>query len=41
MTRTHVLHPDIKSPRRDDARPAARSLEEAVGLAAAIDLEVA
>ncbi len=40
MTRTHVLHPDIKSPRRDDARPAARSLEEAVGLAAAIDLEV-
>lgn len=41
MTRTHVLHPDIKSPRRDDGRPPARSLEEAVGLAAAIDLDVA
>lgn len=40
MTRTHVLHPDLKSPRRDDARPPARSLEEAVGLAAAIELDV-
>ncbi|MEO0680079.1 MAG: GTPase HflX [Pseudomonadota bacterium] len=39
MTRAYILHPDLKrlDPR---ARPPERALEEAVGLAAAIDLSV-
>jgi len=40
MTRAYILHPDLKL-RDSRARPAERALEEAVGLAAAIDLDVA
>ena len=45
MTRAHVLHPDLRrrgpAAARETARPPERALEEAVGLAMAIDLEVA
>ncbi|MDF2233103.1 GTPase HflX [Albimonas sp. CAU 1670] len=40
MTRAHVLHPDIRNRPTDDLRLPQQALEEAVGLAAAIDLEV-
>ncbi|SET02528.1 GTPase HflX [Oceanicella actignis] len=45
MTRVYVLHPDIRARARADEgrarRDPARSLEEAVGLTAALDLELA
>ncbi|MGM0584068.1 MAG: GTPase HflX [Pseudomonadota bacterium] len=41
MTRALVLHPEIRGPARERARPPERALEEAVGLAEAIDLEIA
>ncbi len=44
MTRVHILHPDIRTrgstPERAHVRDPQRSLEEAIGLAAALDLEV-
>ncbi len=40
MTRAFVLHPDLKARPRPGARLPERALEEAVGLARAIDLEI-